>query len=127
MYLLDSPLSVPVSKKKKFILNINNYRNAHHFTLNKAKINYKKIMAEQVSRLPKMQKIKAVFVLYPKTKRRTDTANVCSIHDKFIADAIVEAGKLPDDNYTHWIESTYKFGCVDKDNPRVEINIIDLS
>ena len=40
---------------------------------------------------------------------------------------LVEAGKLPDDNYQHLLSSSERFGAVDKDDPRVVITITDLS
>jgi len=122
-YLINSPLRVPVSSKKDFILNLNNYRNTHCQTLNKAKKNYKAVVAEQVLRLPVFDKITVKFKLFSKTKRLTDIPNVLAIHDKFFADSLVEFGRLSDDNYLYWLSSLYEFGEVDKDNPRVEITI----
>lgn len=118
-----SPLSVYVSCRKKFILNLNNYRNAHYQVLNKAKIAYKTAIAEQVARLDKAEKVSIHYTLYPKTKRLTDIGNVVSIHKKFFEDAIVELGIIPDDNYRHVVSSSESFGSVDKINPRVEIRI----
>jgi len=118
-----SPLKVPVSKSKFFILNINNYRNTHYHVLNKAKIAYKEHMYEQIKDIPVLSCVKIKYTLYPGTKRRTDTSNVLSIHDKFFADALVENGKLEDDNYLFVTGSEYLFGGVDKKNPRVEIEI----
>ncbi len=37
-----------MSAGKKFILNLNNYRNAHHFTLNKAKKLYSQLVVNQL-------------------------------------------------------------------------------
>ena len=119
--ILDSPLSVQTARQTKFILNINNYRNTHYHTLNKAKINYKAIMAEQILKLPKMERVRITYILFPQTKRRTDIGNVLSIHAKFFEDALVEFKRLPDDDYKHIDEVTYRFGRVDKENPRVEI------
>jgi len=121
-----SPLSVPVSKNKKFILNFNNFRNAHYQTLNKAKINYKAMVAEQVLQLDKWLKIKIHYVLYPKTKRLTDIDNVISVHKKFMQDALTELGIIPDDNYKHIVGSSEEFGNVDKSNGRVEIFILGV-
>jgi predicted transcriptional regulator YdeE len=118
---------VPVSKNKKFSLNLNQYRNTNHHILNKAKINYKAIMAEQIQKLPKMERISINYTLYPATKRRTDIGNVVSVVKKFFEDSLVELGIIPDDDYTHIVKSTEQFGCVDKDNPRVEIEIIKLN
>lgn len=52
-----------------------------------------------------------------------DLGNVLSIHDKFFCDALVDLGKLPDDNY-HFIPSiAFHMGEVNKLNPRVDIEI----
>jgi len=80
---LHSPLYVMVGKKKIY-LNLNVYRNLHHQALNKAKINYKAIIADQVIKLPIMDRIMIQYVLYPKTRRLTDLDNVISIHAKFL-------------------------------------------
>ena len=123
--MIVSPLKVPVSKKF-FILNLNNYRNAHYIVLNKAKINYKSLISNQVKKLPKFEKIEIHYVLYPGTKRRTDIGNVISIHKKFFEDALTEFGIIKDDDYKHIVRSSEEFGAVDKNNGRVEIFIKDI-
>lgn len=120
---INSPLWTQQSKVKKFYLNLNVYRNAHFHTLNKAKIEYKKLVKNQILLLPKMDKIQVSYWLYPKTKRRTDLGNIISIHQKFFEDALVELGIIPDDSYDHIIRSAMAFGKIDKVNPRVEILI----
>ena len=60
--LIESPLRVPAGKND-FILNLNNYRNEHYQTLNKAKIAYKQLIHNQVVKLPKMNKIIVIVVL----------------------------------------------------------------
>lgn len=126
MHKIKSPLWVQQSKKKKFYLNLNAYRNAHFHTLNKAKIEYKKLVKSQVILLPKMDKIQLSYWLYPKTKRRTDLANVISIHQKFFEDALTELGIIPDDDYTHIVRSAMAFGKIDRLNPRVKILIEEV-
>lgn len=126
MYTIISPLSVKQTKTKQFILNLNNYRNTHYQTLNKVKVNYKAELAAQIKLLPTFTRIGLMFTLYPKTARLTDVSNVCSVHEKFFADALVELGKLPDDNYLYLPESGYRFGAIDRENPRVEITIHPL-
>lgn len=124
-----SPLYVHTTKSKtpkgKFIFNLNNYRNACFMKLNNSKKAYKAEMEAQIAQLPALTKIAVRFTLYPKTHRRTDTPNVCAIHDKYFMDALVEFGKLPDDTFEYYIETGYRFGSVDKHNPRVEIEIFD--
>ena len=55
---------------------------------------------------------------YFKDKRKRDLSN----HIKFIEDGLVKAGIIEDDNYFVVQELKLK-GFVDKDNPRVEIDI----
>lgn len=123
---LISPLKVKQSKEKMFILNLNNYRNAHYMTLNKVKINYKEAMREQIQQLPVYNKVMIHYELYPKTRRITDIGNVVSIHKKFFEDALVELGRIPNDSFDHVIGSSESFGCVDGTDPRVEIYITEV-
>ena len=97
-FILKSPISVMVSKKKKIALNLNIYRNLHYLVNNKAKKEYKSLMAHQIHQLPKFKKIKLEFILHKNSKRKLDRHNVNSIVEKFFADALVEYGKLIDDN-----------------------------
>jgi len=120
------PLSVQVTSKKYWILNLNNYRNAHYRTLAKAKREYARVMARQVRCLPGWNRVSVRFTLYPGSGRRVDTSNVCSIQEKFLMDAVVRAGKLPDDDFHHVVKTTYLFGEVDRARPRVEAEFIDM-
>ena len=126
-YTLSSPLRVPLTKKKDFILNLNNYRNTHFQSLNKAKVNYKSLMKDQIEGLPSFSKVRVIYTLYPGTKRLCDLSNVCSIHDKFFMDALTELGKLPDDDYTHAPEISYRYGHIDRTNPRCCIEIEEIN
>lgn len=126
-YIVQSPLKIKISKKKSFILNLNNYRNASYYLLNDAKKAYKKAVLSQLNSLPKFTKIRLTYVFYPQTRRRYDVANVCSITDKFFSDALVETGHLEDDNYHFIPDVLYCIGEIDKENPRVQILIEEIS
>ncbi|AEJ81595.1 RusA-like Holliday junction resolvase [Erwinia phage vB_EamP-S6] len=121
--MITAPISVPISKNKSLALNLNIYRNAHYQSLNKAKVNFKEAMREQIEPLTAMTTITVRYVLFVGSRRLTDVANVCTVVDKFFMDALVEFGKLPDDNYVHLPKVIYEFGGYDKENPRVEIYI----
>lgn len=125
MYKVNLPLRVQLSKNAYFSINLNTYRNTHYQALNKAKIVFKEIIATQLAPIPYITSCKLTYILYPKTKHLQDVSNICSIADKFFCDAMTELGKWEDDNYTVIKEVTYKFGSIDKDNPRVEV-IIEL-
>lgn len=123
-----SPLWVKVSAKKKFILNMNQYRNAHYRVSNKAKIEYKEFIKQQVlKRKKKFGKMCIIYTVYQPTRRRFDIGNVCSIHQKFFEDALVELGRLDDDRYNYIPMCVFCFGGIDPSNPRVDIEIIEES
>jgi len=123
MYRLTSPLAINVGRKK-FILNLNQYRNTHYRTLNSAKIIYKRLMREQIECLPKLQPpIQMTYTVYKGDKRNCDIGNICSVHEKFFEDALVELGKLPDDNHNMITKVTYEWGGIDKLSPSVMVMI----
>lgn len=122
---LSLPLSVQVSKNKKFIMNLNHYRNAHFHTLNKAKAGFADIIAPKLKALPKFKRIKLLYTLFPGSRVLNDVANVCSIVDKFFSDCLTKHEIIEDDNYKFLTTVSYAFGSVDKTNPRVDVTIID--
>jgi hypothetical protein len=121
--IVNLPLRVRVTKKKDFLINLNQYRNAHFLTLNRAKILFKEAIHDQLVKLPVFETVEFKYFLFPGSLHELDTNNICSIADKFFSDALVEAGKLEDDNYRFLTKSTFEFASVDKANPRVEVHI----
>ena len=83
-------------------------------------------MNDQISGLPKFTKISFTMHVYAPNKRLLDLGNVGSITEKFCLDALVELGKLEDDNYLFVPETHTYFKGIDKDNPRVDIIIKEL-
>ena len=80
-------------------------------------------MGSFISRSPKFKNCRITYTVFKGDRRRFDIANVCSVVDKFFCDAMVEAGKLPDDNAKVIDQVVYKYGGIDKGNPRVEIQV----
>ena len=124
--ILYSPLKILKNKVKEWILNLNNYRNTHYRVLNTCKINYKKYMEKQIKKLPKFNQVAVIYTAYNGTKRKFDLGNVCSVHEKFFEDALVELGKIPDDNISRIPLVLYIYGGIDKDKPRVDIEVMEL-
>ena len=83
-------------------------------------------MANQMRFKEPFNKISITYTLYPKTKRRTDISNVLSIHSKFFEDSLVDHGLLVDDNYNYLPIVIFVFGKVDKENPRVDIEVKEI-
>ena len=80
-------------------------------------------MKEQIEQLPVFNKVSIIYTVFFGSLRKTDISNVCCVIDKYFCDALVELGKLPDDSYIYIKEVIYRYGGVDKDNPRVEITL----
>lgn len=132
---ISLPLEVYIPRSrtvdKKFILNLNNYRNTYYMTLNQAKVAFKdEVWASVVGKNGTLNKptppLSFNYTLYPKTARKCDLGNVLSIVQKFTDDALTELGIIPDDNYEVINTVSYTIGHVDRDNPRVELEIREL-
>jgi Holliday junction resolvase RusA-like endonuclease len=123
--MIISPLRVNIGIKKPnfYTLNLNIYRNTHYQKLNIAKRVYKKELQPQLNNKHYSTPVSIKYTWFPKTKRLGDIGNVCCVHQKFFEDALVSYGCIKDDNYLLVAESTFCFGGVDKENPRVEIQI----
>ena len=121
---IDLPLEVYYSKKKKFILNLNNYRNAHYRVLSISKSLYSDNLVPRLKGFDRFtEPVSLTYTYYARSKRRLDISNPCSIIDKFACDALVKAEILEDDSFKQIKEVVYKFGGVEKDNPRCELVI----
>ena len=121
---IDLPLEVFYSKKKKFILNLNNYRNAHYRVLSIAKKLYTDNLIPRLEDFGTFSEpVTLTYTYYARSNRRLDISNPCSIIDKFACDALVKAEILEDDSFNQIKAVVYKFGGVDKDNPRCELVI----
>lgn len=116
------PLKITVSGKP-FYLNLNQYRNAHYHTLNKAKVSFAELVTPLLTGIPFMDSCHFKYVYYSASHRESDISNICSVVDKFFSDTFVAAGKLIDDNYNYLKKVTYVFGGIDPTNPRVEVFI----
>ena len=121
---IDLPLEVHYSKKKKFILNLNNYRNAHYRVLSISKSLYSDNLVPRLKDFDRFtEPVSLTYTYYARSKRRLDISNPCSIIDKFACDALVKAEILEDDSFKQIKEVVYKFGGIEKDNPRCELVI----
>ncbi|MDD4601504.1 MAG: hypothetical protein PHQ46_10700 [Negativicutes bacterium] len=127
--ILTSPLYVDLPRKtkkdKRVYLNLNVYPNLHYQTYNQAKIAYKEELKNQLEGLKLKTPIRLNFTLWRKDRRVGDRANVLAVVEKFFNDALKEWGCIEDDNDGFIVGETYRTGGVDKNNPRVDIEIIE--
>ena len=106
------PTYVHVSKKNNQALNLNVYRNLHHHHLDTQKKNFADEVKPLLRDKPRAERIWIHYTIFASSNRRLDTMNVGSVTDKYFSDTMVEAGKIPDDNYNHIVLSTFSFGGV---------------
>lgn len=125
------PISITFPRKtkadKKYMLNLNVYRNLNFIVNNQMKVAFADQLKDQIACnfvLAKMPPpYRFTYTLFQETKRKTDVANVCCVVDKFCCDSLVTLGVIPDDNHTVIREVVYRYGGVDKENPRVELKM----
>lgn len=126
-YTVRLPMYVHVSKATKKPLNLNTYRNLHHFSSNKQKQNFDAMMRDDIRKLPRMDKVRIMYYVHPKRRGDFDVANVLSIVDKFFCDSLVKCGILEDDNYKIVPGVAYEFGGFDQHEAHVTAIITDFS
>ena len=129
MWTISLPLRVAVSKNKEFALNLNQYRNAHFHVLNKAKSEFTDIALKliQEAGIPTLAQVTLEYIVYPGTRQLCDVNNSCTVVDKFFSDTLVEAKIISDDNYKFVPESRFRFGGIDRENPRVDVVVRDAT
>lgn len=116
-----------VRKKKKHYLTLNNYRNWQFRVSN----NIKKVYTAQVGKLlkdiPKLSSpISLSYTIYYMNRRKFDLDNYGAVASKFFQDTLVTFNKIPDDDYDNVVEVVFKFGGIDKENPRIECSIKEI-
>lgn len=125
--VIVAPVAVILPRKtkkdKRVPISLSWYRNADFRESNTVKQKYKDLLTDQIVNLPTYQKPEMTYVWYPETKRLGDLGNHTAVQQKFFEDALVELGKVPDDNWKYITANSQRFGGFDKQNPRVEIHI----
>lgn len=129
MMTISVPLYVDLPRKKgkpkRVYANLNVYRNLHHVINNDTKHKYKELVWAQLQGMhpikPLKMPVKVTVTLYAPDKRDRDLGNFCSVAQKYVDDAIVEYGTLPDDSVKYLKECSYRYGGVDSVNPRFEL------
>lgn len=117
--------TLPIYGVAKDGLSVNWYRNAHYRISNNAKKKFKKLISEQIDKFEPIEgKVKIRYTYYAKHNNSPDLDNFVGTVKKFFQDAIVENGLLPDDNVNYIVANSERYGGVDKENPRVEAEII---
>jgi len=129
--VISMPLYIQLGKSKdckKYHINLNNYHNLHYAPRNNLKKAYALIVKQRIGECleSKYSKIALVLTMYRGDKKRVDRSNVLCLHEKFFCDAFVELGWIDDDNDKFIVETIYRTGQIDKENPRVDIEVLPV-
>lgn len=124
-YKFTAPLFIRMGKKKpkNYWLTLNNYRNWHFQVSNNVKKLFKETVAIPKKECAIKEKVTITYTFYYPNLMKRDIGNSLAVIDKFFADALVESNWLEDDNYEFVNKIIGKFGGIDKENPRVEIEL----
>lgn len=127
--LLKCPFTIKASPrgKKKYAINLNQYMNWHYQVKNNLKKNYKEIMRSQLEGIEIEAPVEVTYKVYKPSLRRMDKMNVVSITSKFLMDAISEFGCWEDDNDDVIKKETILPTELDRDNPRIEVEIKSIT
>jgi len=125
IHSLELPYFITLGKTRHSC-NLNKYRQAHYRVTNALKKEFKEIITDAVLDLPVMETIKIHYIIHYENKRLFDIDNIMSVISKFAQDALVELGRLPDDNYRHIVQITGTVGTIDKKNPHIEMRIKEI-
>lgn len=128
-YSVRVPTYVSVSNSTIKPVNLNIYRNLHHYHLDRQKKEFTQAVMPLLKGKPFAKQIWIHYTIFASRKGRLDTMNIGSIVDKYFCDVLVKAGKIPDDHYEHVILSTFSFGGVDSMNGHAiaTVNILERS
>ena len=96
-------------------------RNPHEYA--RMKETYTAMVAWLAKKLPSYEKVALVITWYELDHRR-DPDNIMA-GQKFILDALVHAGVIPNDSQKYVRGIVHRFK-VDRKNPRVEVEIVDV-
>ena len=121
------PIYTNTSKNKKVLMSLNWYRNSHYGIKDKVKKHYHEIVFEQLrgAKKPFEKRIGVKYRLFYK-RGDCDLMNVVSVLDKFLLDALVQAGMIKDDNVNKYISCHAEVGGKDSENPRLVCIIEEL-
>ncbi|CAB4128305.1 hypothetical protein UFOVP103_34 [uncultured Caudovirales phage] len=108
-------------------MNLNTFRNAHYFQLNKEKIEWEKIVSVAVNQqnIIPVDRCNITMEFYFKDKRRRDPDNYACCA-KFILDGLVKSKIMQDDNFAVVESLTVKQGGINK-KPYINILLEELN
>lgn len=118
-------LPIYFGSRKKYMIGMNWYSTSHYRARNNVKQEFHKMVDKILSKGYKLNSpIKAHYKVYYKNIL-SDAPNVVAVIDKFLMDALQESGVIDNDNVQHYIYGSWEVAGQDKNNPRIEVSIME--
>lgn len=119
--------TLPIYGVAKDAISLGWYRNAHYHTNNAAKKKFKRLIQSQLDKFDPIEgKVKIKYIYFARYDNGPDLDNFVGVVKKYFQDALVESGLLADDNVNVIIANSESYGGLDRENPRVEAEIIQV-
>jgi len=119
--------TLPIYGVAKGAISVNSYRNAHHHVNNAAKKKFKRLIQERLDQFDPIEgKVKIKYTYFARYDNGPDLDNFVGVVKKYFQDALVESGLIEDDNVKFIVANCESYGGIDKENPRVEAEIIQI-
>lgn len=107
-------------------LTLNWCLSADNWAYGSAKKKFSAMIREQIEAHDPIEGKIAIRYTYYAKRRGTDLDNFTAIVCKFFQDCLSSGGLISDDNTNVIVSSSYRFGGLDKDNPRVTAEVIQI-
>lgn len=114
-------------KGEEQLIGMNWYRNVHFYTESSIKKYYTQLIISMFKRpRPKLKgKIKVKYTLYYRNSK-SDLMNIVAVLDKYLMDALQEAGIIKNDNVEHYTKNEIEVIGKDEKNPRLICEIMEV-
>lgn len=117
--MIICPIYGLIPKKPNSLFNLNYYRNANPFVLNKIKIYYDDLVQLQLTNMDPINNYVIIHYTYFAKRKGTDLDNVMATCQKCFQDSLTKR-LIKADDVSYVIANTQRFGGYDKLNPRIE-------
>ena len=123
--VINLTLPIYFGTRKKYMIGMNWYSTSHYRARNNVKQEFHKMVDKILSKGYKLSSpIKTHYKVYYKNVL-SDAPNVVAVIDKFLMDALQESGVIVNDNVQHYLYSSWEVVGQDKNNPRIEVAIME--
>ena len=117
----------PTKHNKNCALTFNWSRGANQWVYNKAKKKFAVMMQPQLASFDKIEGVLKINYKYYAKRNGTDLDNFSIIARKFFQDCLSKSKLIEDDNCKFIVKNSEEYMGIDKDNPRIEAEIIAIT